>query len=149
MKKPILVSACLLGLNTRYDGKSKPVTAVSDFLQHHNLLPIPVCPEQLGGLPTPRLSCSFSCGDGEAVLNGSGELQNLHGEIVTDKFITGARQTLEIAIITGCTTAILKQRSPSCGSNMIYQGDNAVAGKGVTAALLEQHGLTIFSEDSL
>jgi uncharacterized protein YbbK (DUF523 family) len=149
MKTPILVSACLLGLNTRYDGNSKPCAQVFNYLEQHNLLPIPICPEQLGGLATPRLPCSFTAGDGRAALNGEGVLCNEQGEIVTHKFITGAQQSLNIASITGCTKALLKQRSPSCGVNYVYQGINQIAGQGVTAALLAQHGFDIISEDDI
>lgn len=148
-RTPILVSACLLGLNTRYDGKIKPCPAVKAYLRQHNLLPIPICPEQLGGLETPRHATSFCCGDGNSALTGHAELRNEQGVNVTANFISGARQSLQIARITGCNMAILKQRSPSCGVNFIYQGTQKTAGQGVTTALLAQHGIDIISEEEL
>ncbi len=147
--KPVLVSACLLGLNTRYDGQTKQCTAVNEYLKKQQLLPIPICPEQLGGLTTPRCASSFSCGDGVQVINGTGELCTEDGKIVTANFLSGAQQSLQIAQLTGCTSAILKQRSPSCGVDFIYQGKQIIAGQGVTTALLAQHGITIISEEDL
>lgn len=147
--KPVLVSACLLGLNTRYDGQTKQCMAVKRYLEQQQLLPIPICPEQLGGLPTPRCASSFKCGDGLAVLNGTGELCTESGHIVTAQFLTGAQQSVHIAQLTGCTAAILKQRSPSCGVDFIYQGKQIIAGQGVAAALLAQHGIRIISEEDL
>ena len=149
VKKSILVSACLLGLNTRYDGQTKECAAVLTFLHQRNLRPIPICPEQLGGLPTPRLACSFSRGDGDAALKGCGELRNSEGQVLTQHFISGARQSLKIAMLTGCTQALLKERSPSCGVTNVYQGTNKISGKGVTTALLSHHGIQIFSEENL
>lgn len=147
--KPVLVSACLLGLNTRYDGQTKQCVAVKNYLEQQQLLPIPICPEQLGGLSTPRSASSFKRGDGLAVINGAGDLCNESGQIVTANFLSGAQQSLQIAQLTGCTSAILKQRSPSCGVDFIYQGKQILAGQGVTTALLAQHGITIISEEDI
>jgi uncharacterized protein YbbK (DUF523 family) len=147
--QPILVSACLLGLNTRYDGQTKQCPAVKRYLEQRQLLPIPICPEQLGGLATPRCASSFKCGDGLAVINGTGVLCTEAGQNVTTNFLTGAEQSLQIAQLTGCTAAILKQRSPSCGVNFIYLGQQIIAGQGVTTALLAQHGISIMSEEDL
>ena len=77
--QPVLVSACLLGLNTRYDGRTKTNQRVLDYLKNNDLTPIPVCPEQLGGLPTPRQQTCFSEGDGVSVLDGTGEVVTLAG----------------------------------------------------------------------
>ncbi|MDY0189638.1 MAG: DUF523 domain-containing protein [Desulfuromonas sp.] len=147
--QPVLVSACLLGLNTRYDGQTKQCRAVKEYLEQHQLLPIPICPEQLGGLTTPRCASSFKCGDGLAVVNGTGALCTEIGQDVTANFLSGAQQSLLIAQLTGCSSAIFKQRSPSCGVNFIYQGQHIIAGQGVTTALLAQHGITIISEEDL
>lgn len=149
MAEPILVSSCLLGLPTRYDGKSKTTPQLLNYLRQNNLTPIPVCPEQLGGLPTPRPKSRFTRGDGLAVLQGQGRICNEKHQIVSDIFLHGARQTLAIARLCGCRRAILKERSPSCGTRQIYLEDHAVPGMGVTAALLKQAGLEIQSEETL
>ncbi|OEU74796.1 MAG: hypothetical protein BA874_09135 [Desulfuromonadales bacterium C00003068] len=149
MLRPVLVSACLLGLNTRYNAKIKKCAKVINFLEKNNMLPIPCCPEQLGGLATPRPSCSFSHGDGEAVLNGDAKLFNTNGENKAEQFILGAKQSLEVAKLSQCTLALLKERSPSCGVHSVYQGTQLIAGKGVTTALLSQHEVHILSEENL
>lgn len=149
MLRPVLVSACLLGLNTRYSAKIKKCQKVIRFLANNNMLPIPCCPEQLGGLATPRPSCSFTHGDGEAVLNGCAKLHNTHGEDKTEQFILGAKQSLEVAKLSQCTLALLKERSPSCGVHSVYQGEQLIDGKGVTTALLLHHGIHIVSEENL
>lgn len=146
---PVLVSACLLGLKTRYDGTDNYEQCVSDYLQQHNLMPIAVCPEQLGGLPTPRQKCWFSAGDGADILSGTGRLRNETGEDLGPVFVSGAEQALKLADLTGCRQAILKERSPSCGSNLIHCNGEVVPGMGVAAALLKQHGLEILSETTL
>lgn len=149
MQRPVLVSACLLGLNTRYSAKTKKCTEVVHFLANNNMLPIPCCPEQLGGLATPRPSCSFTHGDGNAVLNGCSSLINTEGEDKTEQFILGSQQSLEIAKITQCTLAIFKERSPSCGVHSVYQGTQCISGQGVTTALLSHHGIHILCEENL
>lgn len=149
MSRPVLVSACLLGLNTRYNAKIKKCAKVINFLEKNNMLPIPCCPEQLGGLATPRPSCSFSHGDGETVLNGCAKLLNTNGEDKAEQFILGAKQSLEVAKLSRCTLALLKERSPSCGVYSVYQGTQLIDGKGVTTALLSQHGIHILSEENL
>jgi len=145
----ILVSACLLGLLTRYDGASKRHEAVLRFIRERGLVPIPVCPEQLAGLPTPRPATRFACGDGAAVLDGSGAVINAEGKIVNETFLHGAIETMKIARIAGCGKALLKERSPSCGVHQVYLEDRIVPGQGVTAALLTRNGLEVFSEEDL
>jgi uncharacterized protein YbbK (DUF523 family) len=147
--RPILVSACLLGLFTRYDGASKHHEPALRFIRDQGLVPIPVCPEQLAGLPTPRPSTRFACGDGEAVLDGNGKVMNAEGKIVNETFLHGAIETMKIARLAGCTQALLKERSPSCGVHQVYLEDRIVAGQGVTAALLARNGLDVFSEEDL
>lgn len=149
MNEPILVSACLLGLPTRYDGTSKCNPLVLAWLERERLLPVPVCPEQLAGLPTPRPQTCFACGDGQAVLAGSGEVRSILGRLMNTEFLQGARETLRIAQLTGCRRAMLKERSPSCGVHQIYCGEQRVAGMGVTAAMLANAGLTLLSEEQL
>lgn len=147
--RSILVSACLLGLETRYDGEVRCHAEVLDFLETNGWTPIPVCPEQLGGLPTPRPAAEFSDGDAAAVLAGSGRLINRHGEDVGAAFIKGARQTLAIAGLCRCTHALLKERSPSCGSTSVYRNGELAAGAGITATLLRQAGLKVYSEEDI
>ena len=104
---------------------------------------IPVCPEQLGGLSTPRPASAFFGGDGTAVLAGRARLVNDAGADVTDHFVRGAHATLRIAQQTGARGAVLKDRSPSCGSTCVKIDGQMAPGVGVTAALLAQAGITI------
>lgn len=149
MREPILVSACLLGLPTRYDGTSKRSQNVLDWLSREKLTPVPVCPEQLAGLPTPREQTCFRRGDGHAVIAGSGEVVSISGRSMNEIFLHGARATLLVARLTGCRRALLKERSPSCGVHQIHRGGDIVAGRGVAAALLIDAGLTVNSEADL
>lgn len=147
--RPILVSACLLGLLTRYDGASKRHEPALRFIGENGFIPVPICPEQMAGLPTPRPATRFACGDGAAVIDGNGSAINAEGCNVNATFLRGAKETLKVARLAGCTQALLKERSPSCGVHLIYRGDQIVAGQGVTAALLARNGLDIFSEEDL
>lgn len=149
MREPILVSACLLGLPTRYDGASKRSDAVLSWLAHENLIAIPICPEQLAGLPTPREQTFFFSGDGDAVLAGHGEVRSRSGRTMNAAFLQGARAVLRIAELSGCRRALLKERSPSCGVHQICRGTMRVAGRGVTTALLTGSGITVLSETDL
>lgn len=136
----LLISACLLGLRCRYDGESCPNLAVEALIDRYNL--IPICPEQLGGLPTPR---SPSERQGEKVISKA-------GEDVTAHYARGAEQTLQLARLFSCTKAVLKERSPSCGSGEIYDGTFTgakTAGDGVTAALLKANGIAVYGESDL
>jgi len=127
-----LVSACLLGLKTRYDGKvilSSECAKVTE-----GGICIPVCPEQLGGLPTPRPAADLMGGDGHDVLAGCARVMTRTGQDVTVNFVLGARQVLEIARQQEITRVFLKARSPSCGLN---------PKPGVAAALLQQEGFNL------
>lgn len=148
--RPILVSSCLLGLLTRYDGGCKRNPAVLDYLRRKGLVPVPVCPEQLAGLPTPRPATCFAAGDGETVLDGSGRLvRREDGILMNELFLKGAIETMKVARLTGCREALLKERSPSCGVRQIYLGETLVPGRGVTTALLTRNGIRVFSEEEL
>lgn len=149
MRRPILVSACLLGLRTRYDGQAKGKEKVLNYLENNGLIPIPVCPEQLAGQPTPRPATHFACGDGEMVLDGTGSVVSVTGDNMNDIFIRGANESLKIARLSGCSQALLKERSPSCGVHQIYLGDRIVQGQGVACALLRREGLQICCEEDL
>jgi uncharacterized protein YbbK (DUF523 family) len=148
-RPPILVSACMLGLPTRYDGRSKRSQAVIDYLQRENLLPVPVCPEQIAGMSTPRPKTFFQSGDGYDVLKGGGRIVSACGQPMDEVFRRGARLTLQIARLCGCQRALLKERSPSCGVHLIYRGEVRVPGAGVTAALLKKNGIDVISEEDL
>ena len=142
MRKRILVSACLLGVCCRYDGRGNPSAQVLDLLKRDDLELIPVCPEQLGGLPTPRLPS-------ERVED---RIINRAGEDVTDQFQRGAAEALRLARSYGCDVAVLKERSPSCGCGEIYDGTftgTLVAGNGVTAELLLEHGIPVYGESRI
>lgn len=147
--EPILVSACLLGLPTRYDGTAKRSEAVIDYLEREQLLPIPVCPEQLAGLPTPREQTFFQAGDGHAVLAGVGTVVSVSGQSMNAPFCRGAQAILDIAQLSGCQRALLKERSPSCGVHRIYRGSEPVSGMGVTTARLVAAGIVVLSEEDL
>lgn len=147
--RPVLISACLLGLKTRYDGGSKSHPKVLQLLQDPDILPIPVCPEQLAGLPTPRPSCSFAIGDGADILAGNGLLIDQNGQAVNAIFHQGAEMVGKIAQLARCRQAVLKERSPSCGVHQIIRQGETVAGQGVTSARLRQLGLHLCSEESL
>ena len=136
----VLVSACLLGCPCRYDGKSKPNDAVLALLERHTL--IPVCPEQMGGLATPRHPAE--CRDGGVFTQT--------GADVTEQYRRGAEVALRLAQLYGCTCAILKERSPSCGKGSIYDGSfsrKLVEGDGATAALLKAHGIAVYGESEV
>ena len=137
---PVLVSACLLGLRCRYNAEPKTNERLLALAKSHVM--IPVCPEQLGGLPTPRPPCELR---GERVLAND-------GTDVTDAFLRGAEETLALMRILHCKTAILKANSPSCGCGQIYDGTfsgKLIPGDGVTAELLKQNGIAVFTEEEL
>ncbi|MCD6238736.1 MAG: DUF523 domain-containing protein [Thermotogae bacterium] len=141
MKKKCLVSACLLGIRCRYDGKSKLDKRVKALSSHFDF--IPVCPEQLGGLPTPRF---------RSEIKSNGRVVNENGEDWTKNFIRGAKEVLKIAKMLDIKMAVLKERSPSCGVNEIYDGtfrSKCVEGKGITTRLLEENDIEVMSEEEI
>jgi len=143
----LLISACLVGLNSRYDGTSKCYEQARQLVLEGKA--IPVCPEQLGGLPTPRPPAEIQRLDGDAVLRGMAKVLTKAGHDVTDSFVRGALETLKLARLAGVTQAILKDGSPSCGSRLIYDGTfsgTKKPGKGVTAALLASSGILVLTE---
>ena len=144
----ILVSACLIGQEVKYDGTHNFHLKIKRLFDEHQA--IPVCPEVLGGLSTPRDPAEIVGGDGDDVLDGRAKVITDKGKDVTNAFIKGAYETLTMAQKVGATLVILKERSPSCGSSMIYNGEfnkNKIAGNGVTAALLKRHGIQVQSEE--
>ncbi|MPM83153.1 hypothetical protein SDC9_130216 [bioreactor metagenome] len=146
----ILVSACLLGLDTKYDGKSNTHELIIKYSGLGKYLP--VCPEQLGGLTTPRLPVEIIGGAGDSVLANKAKALDNSGRDVTCQFKAGAEQLLKIINTVPISAAILKERSPSCGVNQIYDGTFSHIvrpGQGVTAAVLMKTGLTLVSEEEL
>lgn len=146
----IIVSACLCGINTRYDGRSSLNEKVAKLLEEGKA--ILVCPEQLGGLSTPRPPHEIIGGTGSEVLDGNAKVISINGSDGTKEFISGAEETLKIAKGTGACIAILKAKSPSCGCGKIYDGTfsgNKIDGNGVTAELLIRNGIKVYTEDNL
>ena len=132
----MIVSACLAGFPCRYDGKARPCAQVVELVKAGKA--IPVCPEQLGGLPTPRTSCEIR----------EGRVVDADGRDRTEAFRRGARAVLQIAQTYGATEALLQSRSPSCGSGRIYDGSftkTLTAGDGVTARLLKENGIQVIA----
>ena len=133
----LLISACLMGVKCRYDGKTKPLPCLKQLMDAYTL--VPVCPEVLGGLPTPRVPAERI---GDKVITQD-------GRDVTANYEQGAQQALRMAQMTGCTTALLKERSPSCGSGVIYDGSfsgGLCPGDGVCGALLKSNGIHVLGE---
>lgn len=140
----IIVSACLLGINCRWDGQSSLEERLLAYLP--DLLP--VCPEQLGGLTTPRDPAQIYGGNGFDVLAGKALVKNANKD-VTKEFLTGAQSVLGIAKLYNIKKAILKEGSPSCGVHQIHCNKSIIPGIGVTAAILRQEGLIVISAEDL
>ena len=135
----IMVSACLLGDNVKYNGGNNQNNGLIKFLDDYEV--IKVCPECLGGLPIPRVPSEIL----------GNKVYNKDGVDVTDKFLLGALKTLEIAKDNNIKVAILKRNSPSCGSGMVYDGTftkKLINGNGKTAELLQENGIVILNEDN-
>ena len=134
----ILISACLLGCACRYDGGGKPCEKALALAGRHTV--VPVCPEQLGGLPTPRPPAEIQ---GDRVINRL-------GRDVTAPYQRGAREAMHLYRLLRCDAAILKARSPSCGCGQVYDGTFSgalVPGDGVTAAYLKENGVQVLTEE--
>lgn len=143
-RKIVLVSACLLGQRTRYDGKDAIDFSLIELVKSHKILPIPVCPEQLGGLPTPREPCWFTGGDGEDVLSNRSSVVGINtNRDFTNNFLRGARLTLEIAKLLSVREAYFKENSPSCGVRNVWVNGKKETGMGVTTALLKKNGIEV------
>ncbi|NLK01161.1 MAG: DUF523 domain-containing protein [Clostridia bacterium] len=142
----ILISACLLGVNCKYNGKNNQMPLLRDLPK--NL--IPICPEQLGGLTTPRPPAEITGGQGDDVLSGEAKVLTKEGVDVTENYIRGAETSLYIAELFGAGKAVLKSKSPSCGHRCIYDGTfsgKLQKGDGVTASLLKKKGLQVYTEE--
>lgn len=136
----LLISACLLGVSCRYDGASKPIGSIGKLMEKYEL--IPVCAEIFGGLSTPRVPAEIS---GEKVLTKD-------GKDVTEEYMKGANEVLRLGKLFGAKKALLKERSPSCGSGIIHNGKfdgGLVPGFGKTAELLLSEGFEVFGESQI
>ena len=134
-----LCSACLLGVNCRWDGKNQANEKVLSLAKKEIL--IPICPEQLGGLSTPRTQSEQK----------GGKVFTKDGKDVTAQFRNGAEEVLKIAKLLNVNEVILKQKSPSCGSGQIYDGNfsnTLIKGNGITADLLKRNGIKVLSEEN-
>ena len=147
MKKKVLVSACLLGKNCRFNGGHSHLPDLEgldvDF--------IPVCPEEAGNLGTPRPAAEMQKG-AESILNGNGSVVDNDGKDVTEKFIQGAEESLKTGIDSGTECAILKSRSPSCGVDKVYDGSfshSLIDGEGIFAHLCSQKAIQCISSDDV
>ena len=136
-----IVSACFVGVNCTYDGTNNLIPKVVDLVTSGKALP--VCPEQLGGLSTPRTPAEIHGGDGRDVINGKASVVTNDGVDVTENFLAGAREALKLARLVGAGKAIMKERSPSCGCDYIYRNGEVVKGNGVTTALFQQEGIEV------
>ena len=154
-KPPLLISACLLGVACNHEGRGSPRAVVDELAERYRL--VPVCPEVLGGLPTPRAAAELTGGEGADVLAGPGPdgsggagVVNINGDDVTAAYRRGAEAAVSVALAVGARRAVLKARSPSCGSSAVYDGTfsrRLVPGRGVTAAALAAAGLEVGSEE--
>lgn len=143
------ISACLGGVACRYDGGSNEITALKNFVETGQA--VLICPEVLGGLPTPRCPAEIQGGDGFAVWQGKAKVYDTEGTDLTEAFKQGAITAFEELKKLQITALVLKERSPSCGSRLIYDGSfsgNRIEGVGVATAYFIQQGLPVYSEEN-
>ena len=140
----ILISACLAGINCKYNGENNGNEKVMELIKNEKT--ILVCPEQLGGLKTPRIPAEIK------IINGEKRVITKDGIDVTLEYTSGANEVLELAKRFNITKAILKSKSPSCGCGQIYDGNfsnNLIIGNGITADLLIKNGIEVITEKDL
>ena len=140
-----LVSACLAGVNCRYDGKNSRNTVICELVKEGKA--IAICPEQLAGLETPRVSCEIIIDKNE-----NKKVISKNGKDLTEKFALGAEKVLAMAKVIGIKKAILKSKSPSCGYGLIHDGTfsgQLIKGTGLTAELLIKNDIEVCSENNL
>lgn len=150
MNDVILVSACLAGIRCKYNGRDNGNPIIKELVRQGKA--IPLCPEQLGGLPTPRLPAEINGGSARDVLQGRALVVRKDGDDVTEHFIRGAKEVLKFCQEMGIKRAILKSRSPSCGKGCVYDGTftgGLVDGNGITAQLLMDNGIEVITEEEL
>ncbi len=147
--KMILVSACLCGVDCKYNGSDNTNLEIMEMVKEGKA--VLVCPEQLGGMETPRPPHEIAGGDGSDVLEGRARVIGQENIDSTERFLKGAYETLKIAKLYNINTAILKAKSPSCGYGKIYNGTfshELINGNGVTAELLSKNGIEVYTEDN-
>ncbi|MBE6066709.1 MAG: DUF523 domain-containing protein [Clostridium lundense] len=140
-----LVSSCLAGVNCRYDGDNSENKTILKLVKEGKA--IAVCPEQLAGLPTPRVPCEIVVDE-----NGNKKIVNKDGKDLTKEFMTGAEKALAVAKAIGIKIAILKSKSPSCGCGFIYDGTfsgKLIKGNGFTTEVLIKNGFEVYTENDL
>ena len=142
-REPVLVSACLLGRLCRYDGRTNTDEPLVAELEARGMRAVPCCPEEAGGLATPRPPAWIEGADAAAVVDGEARVVTDAGADVTEAFLAGARSALEAARRAGARRAFLKERSPSCGVAATHVDDRLVDGPGVTAELLARAGIEV------
>ena len=145
---PILVSACLAGRACRFDGSDNKDDRLTELIAGGRA--VLICPEEDGGLGTPRPPAEIVGGDGHDVIAGRARVVTKSGEDVTAEYLEGARVALQSARETGAATAVLKSRSPSCGKGCVYDGSftrTQIPGDGVTTALLEANGIQVTTDE--
>jgi len=143
MKQPLLISACLLSVSCRYDGKDNALSEKDMRSLNEHFILIPACPEQLGGLSTPRLP---------AEIQSDGRTLRQDGVDVSLEFQRGADEALKIAKIAHSKIALLKANSPSCGNDEIYDGSftgQLIPGQGQTVKLFEKHSIKVYNENEI
>lgn len=146
-KHCIAVSACLLGLNCKYNGKNNRHEELLSYLEGKRV--IPVCPECYGGLPIPRQPAEIAGGDGHDVLSGKAKVLSKDGKDLTESFLRGADNMVKVCQMLSVSEAILKENSPSCGVTHVYDGSFSGTkneGQGVFSARLSELGVALRSE---
>lgn len=144
-----IISSCLCGVNCKYSGGNNLNNKCLDLLKEGKA--VLVCPEQLGGLPTPRTPAEIQ-GTSEGILNGKNKIITKEKIDVTKEFLKGAYETLHIAKLSNINKAILKDGSPSCGVNYVYDGNfngTKIKGKGLTTTILAKYGIDVISDSDL
>lgn len=139
-KKVVLISACLMGVSCRYNGTGGSLDQIDELMRLAHL--VPVCPEILGGLPTPRPPAE----------RREGRVITCEGGDVTGAYLRGAQQCLHLARLYGATCALMKERSPSCGAGEIYDGTfthTRIPGDGTASELLKANGIAVYGESRI
>ena len=150
MTLKVAVSACLLGVPCRYDGKSKPSSSVQEFLDTHDCEVTKICPEVMGGLPIPHPAHEIKRFRDDRTGEDLLRVVDKEGNDHTAEFLKGAEVACDRAVNNGCTHALLKAKSPSCGVGLVYDGSftkTLVPGNGVAASLMEEKGITVATKN--
>ena len=147
MKRPIVVSACLVGKRCRYNGEDRAHAGVLRYLKGKRYLA--VCPEKLAGWGVPRPPVEFRGGGARKAVTGEASIVDTRGRNRTRSLMRGAKRALAHALSSHAVEAILKEKSPSCGVKKVYRDGRLVRGGGVFTYLLKRHGVAVRSEENL